>query len=59
MILAGSPLGLVVVRLDQLDVTHAERLGKLVERDDGRVAPSAFEAAEVLLAEPGARSTSS
>jgi hypothetical protein len=40
-----------VVRLHQLDVLHSQRLRQLVQSDHGWIAPPAFEAAEILLAE--------
>jgi len=42
-----------VFRLHQFEVADADRLGQLVQAHDGRIAPPAFEAAEVLLAESG------
>ena len=40
-----------VVRLHQIDVADAERGGEMKEGHDGRVAPSAFEVADILLGE--------
>jgi len=35
---------------NQIDVADAQRKRELVKRDDGRIAPPAFQAAEILLA---------
>ncbi|KSV77538.1 hypothetical protein N183_19420 [Sinorhizobium sp. Sb3] len=45
----------VIVGLNQFDVTDIEDLSQLVEGDHGRISPAAFQAADVLLAEAGAR----
>ena len=53
----GSPffrslLGRVFeVGADQIDVADAQRPRQLVERNDGWIAPTALEAAQILLAE--------
>lgn len=49
--LPQSPLGKIIVRHDQINVTDPKRLRQLVERDDCRVASPALKAAEILLAE--------
>ena len=41
----------LVVRRDQIDVTDAKRAGEMKQRHDGRVAPSSFEIAHILLRE--------
>lgn len=41
------------VRLNQLDMRHAQGLGELVQRHDRGIPPPAFEIADVLLGEAG------
>ena len=53
----GSPFfvhclsGVFEVGADQIDVADAQRPRQLVERNDGWIAPTALEAAQILLAE--------
>mgnify|MGYP003700570977 FL=1 len=44
-----------MIRLNEFDVTDAQSLGKLVERDNGRISAAALQTAEILLAKSGAR----
>lgn len=43
--------GIFEVGTDQIDMADAQRQGQFVKRDDGRIAPPTFQAAEILLAE--------
>lgn len=50
---ASRSAGAMLRRHHQIDMRYSERVGQLIERDDRRIAASAFKTAQILLAEPG------
>ena len=41
---------IIEIGADQIDMADAQRLRQIVKRDDGRIAPSTLQTAEILLA---------